>query len=171
MPRECAYAEQLNAQSKRRACAEHATSMIRLYAEHVQSIGAQSALSGSKGWRVFSLVKIVRGTVQPGISKLFQKHKKFTIASCLLSKGFDQMTNMGIISVLKLSQILNNILFMGIFIDLVSPKTCKCDLNYSKLLRLSEVENICFISTMSYKVYYLPVDLCYRWVGRRKKVY
>ena len=38
-------------------------------------------------------------TVEPGISKLFQKHKKFTIARCLLSKGFDQSSNtQGIIS-------------------------------------------------------------------------
>ena len=35
-------------------------------------------------------------TVEPGISKLFQKHKKFTIARCLLLKGFDQNSNMGI---------------------------------------------------------------------------
>ena len=35
------------------------------------------------------------GTVEPGISKLFQKHKKFTIARCLLSKGFDQNSNTG----------------------------------------------------------------------------
>ena len=41
------------------------------------------------------------GTVEPGISKLFQKHKTFTIARCLLSKGFAQMNNMGIISVLN----------------------------------------------------------------------
>ena len=48
------------------------------------------------------------GTVEPGISKLFQKHKKFTIARSLLSKGFDKMSNMGVISVAELSQILNN---------------------------------------------------------------
>ena len=48
-------------------------------------------------------------TVEPGISKLFQEQKKFTIARCLLSKGFDQKSNMGsIISVLKSSQTRNN---------------------------------------------------------------
>ena len=44
-------------------------------------------------------------TVEPGISKLFQNHKKFTNARSLLSKGFDQPSNMSIIAVLKSSQI------------------------------------------------------------------
>ena len=39
-------------------------------------------------------------TIKPGISELFQKHKKFTIARCLLSKGSVQMSNIGFISVL-----------------------------------------------------------------------
>ena len=37
---------------------------------------------------------IKSSTVEPGINKLFQKHKKFSIARCLLAKGFDQMSNM-----------------------------------------------------------------------------
>ena len=51
----------------------------------------------------FNITTYVCDTVKPGISKLFKKHKKFTIARCLLSKGFDQKSNMGIISVLKSS--------------------------------------------------------------------
>ena len=43
--------------------------------------------------KVQNLNFLLQNTVEPGFSKLFEKHKKFTIARCLLSKGFDQMNN------------------------------------------------------------------------------
>ena len=86
-------------------------------------------------------------TVEPGISKLFQKHKKFTIARCLLSKGFDQKSNVDIISVLKSSQILNN---MPIYYS----RCLNCSMtSWKHLMKKRIFKNMIFEGFFTYFVY------------------